>query len=1015
MAILFAGLCDVPQLPPAELRDWLDAAYTRLRGAVESRGGTIDKFIGETVMAVFGAPVAHEDDALRAVRAALAMREESGATPLRIGVNFGEILWGQVAGEPPTAMGDVVNVARRLEEAAAAGEVLVEAAVERLTHRVIRFRSLEPMRVKGREEQVRAFAAEGPLGGETSIRHGPGRETPLVGRDIERARLQAAWESGRGAFVVVVGEAGVGKTRLVADFRVAIRRQGGARVATGRALEEARLPMAPFAEMARAETTGPIVLALAESMADAVPDPVDRENFAHLISLSIGVAVPDARVRAIDPARLIDETHHAWAVWATSRGPALLCLEDLQWADDAALALLESLPRAASGSPFMVVATARPGARLPAGFERLDLADLVPEAALRLAANTLGAPLSPALRDFLVAQSGGNPFYVEELARFLKDERLVAGVPLDLSGPAGKIPAGLRGLLVARLDAMPAESREAMKAASVLGRAFWPGLLGELLARDPAGSIREASRRDMIGAQRHSLLPGEAQYLFRHALLRDAAYSLLPKKDRARLHAVAADRLLARSGGRAIRVLAAGHRENSGDATAAAGLWEEASVEAIGDGAPAEALAHAREATRAAGPRPASVLATAEALLSLARPAEALVEAERAGDPSTLPPDQRAQALNIAARVRGALGQYREAADGARQLAQAAPEGRWRVVAQIALAGALMRLGDWEGSLRETGRGQEMLAAEPEFAASRAGRRLAASLYVALSNVHVHRGAVGESLDACRKALVEARGGADLACEAAAFNNMGNALRALGRADEALAAYRASLEIDRRTGDRAGIASGLNNVGNIHRARGELDAAEGPFRQALALRREIGDQAGVAACLGNLGNLEGQRGRTGPSLGWYEEGLALARKSGDRPATAALLNNLAWARGELGDLSGALADSEESISIRRETSECRGLSSSLANLARILCRRGEPQRALAAIEESLALARATGAGPRESRALLERGRIRKTLGLADEALGDFHEALRIARQSESAEDIENAERALREP
>ena len=1012
VTVLFAGLCDTAPLPPEAQLALLDALFTRFRAAIESRGGTVDKFIGDTVMAVFGAPVAHEDDPLRAVRAALAIRD--GDTPVRIGVNTGEVLWGSVAGGPATAMGDVVNVARRLEEGAEAGEVLVGAAVERLTHRVIRYRALEPVRVKGREEAVRPYAAEGELGGETSFRRGPGREAPLVGRDTERARLMAAWEAGSSAFLTVEGEAGVGKTRLVADFRAEVRRRGGARVATGRALEDVRLPLAPFAEMVRGEAgvgTETVLRALADGMADAVPAPLARENLAHLIALSIGLPVPDARVRAIDPARLVAETHHAWATWATARGPALLCVEDLQWADDATLALLEAL--SLLGRPLMVVATARPGARIPAGFERMTLADLAPDAALRLAESALGAPLSPALRDFIAAQSGGNPFYVEELSRFLREEKLVSGKPLELAAPAGRIPAGLQGLLVARLDALDAGGREALKAASVLGRAFWRGLLGELLGRDAAPEVAAAARREMVMAQRDSLLPGDTQYMFRHALLRDAAYSLLPRKERARLHALAADRLEGR-GGRAVRVLAAGHREGAGDPVAAARLWQDAATEALDQGAPAEGLAHAREAVRTGGGAPKAVLAVAAALLALARPAEALAELERLGDPAALPPDQEAEALNNLSRVYRALGRYRESMAAARRLADAAPEGAWQVAARIALASALYRLGDCDGSQREIERGQAILSSAPELAHSRRGRRLAGSLFLSLSNVHQYRGSATETLEACRRALEEARAGDDLATEAAALNNMANGYRAQDRADEALATYLAALEIDRRTGDRAGIASGLNNIGNIHRARGNLDAAEAAFQESLAIRRSIGDRAGIAACFGNLGNMEATRKRFEASLAWSLQSVAISREIGDRPTAAVALNNIAQAHCQLGALDPAQSACEESLAIRRETGDRRGVASSLNVLAHIFLLRSLPDRALALAHESLALCRETGDETRAASALLQSGRARLALGRADEAQTDFREALARATRAGAAEVIAEAKEALGE-
>ncbi|MCE9582601.1 MAG: adenylate/guanylate cyclase domain-containing protein [Planctomycetes bacterium] len=328
VTVLFSDLAGFTRmsesLDPEEIADTVDALFNRFRPLIEREGGTIDKFIGDAVMAVFGAPVAHRDDPARAVRAGLAMQREIVAfnaargvdLRMRVGIATGEALWGSVAGARDSAMGDAVNVAQRMESSAVPGSVRVSRSTERAARGNFEFAAEGTVAVKGREAPVEAFAVKGEAAAPALE-----ADSPMVGRADELARLTAAIETGKGGFFVLSGEAGTGKSRLAQEFRRVAEAREGVWVAAGRALEAVKLPLVAFGDIGAGNIAG--------SLAAAISDPVERENIAHLIAISLGGTVPGARVANLDVARMADEMRRAWALWIGARSPAVLIVEDL--------------------------------------------------------------------------------------------------------------------------------------------------------------------------------------------------------------------------------------------------------------------------------------------------------------------------------------------------------------------------------------------------------------------------------------------------------------------------------------------------------------------------------------------------------------------------------------------------------------------------------------------------------------------------------------------------------------
>ena len=536
------------------MKNIVDRTFERLAADVVAYGGQVDKVIGDALVAIFGAPVAHEDDAERAVRAGLRMQERleqlnrDAGTDLRmrIGINTGEVLVGALrAGGDYTAMGDVVNTASRLQTIAAPGQVVVGPVTHSATDRAVRYEPLGALSVKGREEAVDAWQAVAAIAPPGFRRARP--ETPLVGRDddlvVLRASLTTAVTRRRTHLVMVVGEAGVGKTRLAAEIGREAEDGYDARVLTGHCIPYGETdPWYPIASMITAACCTTLdddaeVLrhalhrSVGQTFATRPDDPEIGRLTDGLLAL-MGKALPSD---AVDPGRAREESLRAvlsyFAALAEER-PLVLILSDLHWADPDFLEFLPRLLQRLSGLPVMVLATARsefadewsppPGRHNMVNVHLDPLDDRDTDALLvALLPDTPGT-----VRDALRDRSGGNPFFVEELAAMAADSD---GSPTDL-------PATLHGLVAARLDRLPASEHAVLEDAAVIGTAGPIALLevlGATHAVDARAALGELARAGLLDV-------ADDEYSFRNELTREIAYGTLTKAERARRHGVLA-------------------------------------------------------------------------------------------------------------------------------------------------------------------------------------------------------------------------------------------------------------------------------------------------------------------------------------------------------------------------------------------------------------------------------------------------------------------------------------------
>ena len=560
------------RVDPETMRRVMLHYFDEMRTVLERHGGNVEKFIGDAVMAVFGVPVVHEDDALRAVRAADEMRlalsrlnvdlEERFGVRLeaRIGINTGEVVVGDPAAQHTIATGDAINTAARLQQAAQPGEILLGRETHRLVSDRVRAGPLETFMAKGKSQPVSSWRLdEVRAGAERIFRR---LDSPIVGRERERDHLHGAYRAALDEqscrLVTVLGAAGVGKTRLAQEVAA---RSFGAAMAQGRCL--------PYGDGITFFPVNEIVRSLAGLAADD-DEQVVRGRIAQLLPATdesslvtdrlTGVLTADANVRAEEAFWAVRKLLEAVA---RSR-PLVLVLEDLHWAESTLLDLVEYLVGWSHGAPMLLLALARPELLdLRPGWpgERLVLEPLDGGEVRALLTNLLGAAeLDAEIAEQIERAAEGNPLFVEELVRMLiDDEALVLDdgrwVARDLGELA--IPPSISALLAARLDHLEPEEQTVLQCASVIGKQFWWSAVADLAPDDirdrVASHLHALVRKRLVFPAEATSFANEDSFRFGHILVRDAAYAALPKARRAELHERCAHWLERKAGDRSAK------------------------------------------------------------------------------------------------------------------------------------------------------------------------------------------------------------------------------------------------------------------------------------------------------------------------------------------------------------------------------------------------------------------------------------------------------------------------------
>lgn len=906
-------------LDAEDVRDMLNAIWQQLDAAILAQGGKIDKHIGDGVMALWGAETAREDDPERAIKAALLMQAklsvfaETQRNPLqmRIGLNTGPVLLGMVGSTNEyTAMGDTVNVASRLEQAAPIGGILIAHDIYRQVRGVFDVVPQPPLTVKGKAEPLQTYLVQRakPRAFRMLTRGVEGVETRLVGRAAEMLQLQTAFmevmEQHRLRTLTVTAEAGLGKSRLIQEFLHWAELAGKSfRLFSGRATPSTS--ETPYAllrdllafrfEIPESDTLPEARAKLETGMVALCPNDPQIQEKAHFIGHLAGwdfSASPDLRGLLTDAQQIRSIALHFLTLFfqnVAAQNPVTLILEDVHWADRGSLeALRHLLGNLPSETPLLVIANARPAlferdpAWQSAAQTQIDLGPLSDSDSAALVTDILRhvAELPNTLRDLIVHQADGNPFYVEELIKMLIDEKVILPGETEWRVLTERIstlrvPPTLTGVLQARLDSLPTAERLALQRAAVIGRTFWDtavqALSGESASLAELQTLLEtAQRRELLYRHPAAAFAGTREYLFKHALLRDVAYEAVLKRDRADYHAHAAQWFEAVSGARRGEYLPqiAEHYEKAGNLTQAAVCFEQAGEQATRVSAFADAVRfytyaqdlisvdHQGEAQGTNSPSSQLALKLAEAHYRLSDYPQMRITLQQAQALAQTDND-RVSVLAFLGEMTSDLGDYFEAQ---RILTEAVPLAR-ACGNQVTLCHALYVLG---------------------------------TNYWHMGKLDEARARIGESL-----ALARALG--DVMRELYALNRLGAVYLQI----DVVEAEKYFQEVHTRAasvGNRERAMVALNNLGEVAKERQDYALQRDFQQQALALAREIGAQQSIALFLINLADSDTRLGQLAAAQAELREGLALALRLGTLPwqVTAVMhFANLAYAEGRI--------------------------------------------------------------------------------------------------------------------
>jgi len=1078
------------RLDPEEVRDIQANYFSSMAEQIERYGGTVEKYAGDAVLALFGVPVAHEDDAERAVLCALGMqaaiepvaeqaRKRWNVEPaLRVGVNTGEVVsgvWDTGGRQDVAVSGDAINTAARLQGAAEPGEVLVGTETMRLARHRVRFGEGRELTLKGKAGVVTAYPA-------VEVREQPGERweereylAPLVGREREMAQLLDAWEQaqrGEGQLLTLVGEPGVGKSRLVAELLERVMGGGGVRILRGRCLSYGQeISLWLLADVIRSlfgireqEPPEEVRITLSSAIAsllvaqDAGTQADAMDVVGEVLGLPPGNSLLVNAGAQVRRQALIRSLRLVLAA-VTQRAPTMVVLEDLHWIDRASQEVLTEILADVPGLRLLVLAAQRPGSMAPwsewSWPERLTVRPLGEREAATLAQAVLGGvPLSEELDHYVAERAGGNPFFVEEMLRALQEAGDLVereGRMQLVPGAVERLPSTLTEVLLARLDRLEGEVRALTQVASVIGRSFAVRLLARVSGQDeqelelPLATLQRAE----IAFPRRG---PDLEYVFKHVSMREAAYNTLVQKRRQALH-LATARAIAQlySTDEYVEMIAYHYARTEEHGEAAVWL-EKAGDRAGGVYANETALSNYQEARRrleVAGAEQGALARLDEKL------GEVLGWAGRY--------DEALETLERAVEI------YREVRD---------LETMGRVTARI---GWTHR---WRGTPQE---GIERIQPMLDLLAWSGPSQGLASLYLALAYLHMGSGRYRECLEAAERAGELARAVGDERVLAGAEMRRGTALNNLAQIEEGRQVLDRSIQLAEAAGDLDVLGIALNNLADLELKMGELQRSREHLERALELHERVGHTGNIGFQMLNLGELLTYLGewetageyidrggdivRSAGASWWsaygpvgrghlqlhqgeweeasraLEEGIALAEPIGDLQALQQahmflgelevlqgraeeargrlesftseegsyiepLLATLAWAYLELGEMDRAEETARRVQAIAQERQHKLYLPGVLTVQGMILAQQGRWEEGEQTFGEAVSLAQAIPYPCAEGRARYEWGMMHIRQGDREQARERLEQALEVFQRLGARKDIERTEKAL---
>ena len=910
-----------------EVSEVMNALWQKIDAAIVEHGGRIDKHTGDGVMAVWGVDTARESDPERAIRAALAMQvtlaefKADHEINMRIGLSTGPVLLGTVGttGEF-SVIGDTVNLASQLEEAAATGGVLISHDTYRHVRGVFDVLEQEPIWVKGKARPVQTYVVERakPRAFRLSIRGVAGIETRMIGRDAELLMLQNmfrdAIEDAVVRVVTIVGEAGVGKSRLLYEFEKWIellpeqvwRFEGRAAPETqARPYGLIRRLFAHRFDILDSDSAAEVREKFRAGMAASL-NPDQADLVGQLLGLDFSAS----------PAVQSQLGHESFGEQATAhltkylqdvaRAPTVMILEDIHWADDSSLDLIDYLVTVMPDSRLLVVCLARPPLfeRRPSWgegrdvYSQIDLKSLSRRASRTLVGEILkkteGVPHE--LRDLIVEGAEGNPFYVEELIKMLIEDGVILigkdswRVELDRLAEV-RVPPTLTGILQARLDSLPQGEKTVLQRASVVGRLFWAAVVAELASDKSEATqvgklLNDLRNRELIFRRERSAFETTDEYIFKHALLRDVTYETVLLKLRRVYHMQVAHWLESSAGDRINEYLSliARHYELAGETAKAVHFLRQLGEESFQIGA-------FRDAVR--------VFERALALL----PA---VGHDPVQGTSNAPPDadlaERAMLLVNLGNAYNRLGDYLVAMQHLEQGLALARQGK-ESQAEIEALNRLAQMASEQGNYEKA---QRYLDQVLQLAREQDDLNCVASTLSMLSTIAWRWGDLEQAEECCHESLDIYRELGDRRRITAMLNVLGILTTLQEKYEQAEQYYEQSLRMAKESDDRPIVADILNNLGYLyHHSTGHLEKAKQCYEESLQIARETDHRHGVTSTSANLGQLHILLGKHQVAWGYLREALLQSVAIGAVPLTLDALVGVAQLQIDVGQYLSA--------------------------------------------------------------------------------------------------------------
>jgi class 3 adenylate cyclase/tetratricopeptide (TPR) repeat protein len=950
--VVFVDLVDSTALlsgqDPEIVRRRVTRFFREVAHFVETHGGIVEKFAGDAVMAAFGVALAHEDDAERAIRSALAVQDAVRELELevRIGIEAGEVVVED--GESTFATGEAVNVAARLQQAAEPGEILIGPAARRLAAECVELEPAGSFDLRGIEAPVEGWRVLGTSGSSRDLRS---LGAPLVGRDDELELLQntfaRAARDSRAHLFTIFGEPGVGKSRLAREF---VDGAEASTVLAGRCLPYGEsVTYWPLAEMVKTvagiSDDDPIEEAFEKLRACC-----EDEAVADLLGLASGV------LEAVQGERSQQEI--AWAARAfverlAEPQPVVLVFEDIHWAEEPLLELIEHLADWVR-APLLIVCLARPellevlpgwgGGRLRS--TSIELQPLGHEDSAQLLDALLAdgaTPLGDAVRSALLEKTEGNPLFVEETIRALVERGGDGGVE--------RIPDTVQALIAARIDRLPRDGRALLRRAAVIGRVFWRGALAHL-SPDMEGfdeAVDDLLLRDLVVPLARSSITGEDAFRFRHVLIREVAYGGLSKSARAEHHERFAEWLHERAGDELLEIRAY-HLDH------AVTLLAE-----LDGAAPAELVQEAARALTKAGRRALAREVNHSARKLLVRAVELEPTLER-----------RYDAARAAWRLDDLPALSREMTHVAEQ-ARDAGDGKIEGKALTALAEvAMLRDADLTRAQELTDRALAVLDHGDQFDA-----------LIVCATIFRWRGDIEQQERCALEALELAQGSERKDLEARAAHELGTAYEQLMRFDEAERMIERSLQLSEESGSVAARALGLREAGHLQASKGNLDAAEGMLEQSRALFSELGSSWHLARTLNGLAGVVATKGDPARAERLLREAIRLLKPLEDRGTLCEVQRSLAEvlvAQGQLDEAERYALQAIETVGAEDTSSQ----GTTRVALALVRAAQGRDDEAESLLREAWAMLESTGYRRLEAWVVTTLDQFLRERGRADE-------------------------------